>query len=289
MQLKSLRIFMTVARAGSFVAAAEQLHTVQSNVTAHIKKLERELQTRLIDRGGRFRLTPAGRLLLTHAERVLSAHDDAVEAFRHSGKPAGRLRVGAMETTAAVRLPGLLTRFHQACPEVDMELVTGPTAQHIDQLLEGRIDCAFVAGKVPHDDLHMREAFSERLVLVSPEPLTSMPPPEALVSATFLAFRQGCSYRQRIELLLASHGITGGRIFEFGTLDAILGCVAAGMGYTVLPRSVVDAHLSRFTVHSIALPDSMAHMVTYLAALHLDGWSPALSAFIGTVSEQPKE
>ncbi|MCK0745885.1 helix-turn-helix domain-containing protein [Chromohalobacter nigrandesensis] len=74
MQLKSLRLFMAVAETGSFVAAAERMHTVQSNVTAHLKKLEEELDAQLVHRAGKTRLTSAGRALVAYAERMLSAH-----------------------------------------------------------------------------------------------------------------------------------------------------------------------------------------------------------------------
>lgn len=99
----------------------------------------------------------------------------------------------------------------------------------------------------------------------------------------FLAFRQGCSYRQRIELLLATRGVAA-RIMEMGSLDAILGCVAAGMGYGLLPRSVVQAQQHRFGVHITALPGALAQEVarveTWFVVPARQGWSPALHACV---------
>lgn len=118
MQLKSLRLFMAVAETGSFVAAAKQLYTVQSNVTAHIKKLEEELGVQLIQRAGRVRPTSAGLALVAYAERMLTAHDEAVSLFKGQDKTSGRLRIGAMETTTALRLPPLLAAYHAAQPGV---------------------------------------------------------------------------------------------------------------------------------------------------------------------------
>ncbi|TDX23706.1 DNA-binding transcriptional LysR family regulator [Modicisalibacter xianhensis] len=285
MQLKSLRLFMAVAETGSFVAAAERLHTVQSNVTAHIKKLELELGAQLVHRTGRARLTTAGLALVDYAERMLTAHDEALSLFKGNEKACGRLRIGAMETTTALRLPPILAAYHAAHPEVDIKLKTGPTADLIELLMAGQVDCVFVAGRLEHRRYHLLKAFSEQLVLVGPAPMGAMPPSEELLASTFLAFRQGCSYRQRIELLLASYGVNAARIFEFGTLDAMLGCVSAGMGYTVLPRGTVEAHQHRFNIHFLELPKPIAEVDTYFAAAEPDTWTPALSRFVDTLRQ----
>lgn len=285
MQHKSLRLFLAVAETGSFVAAAERLNTVQSNVTAHIKKLERELGAQLIDRNGRVRLTPAGHTLVQYAQRILTAHDEALALFQDRATPHGRLRLGAMETTMALRLPSILADFHAQHAEVDIQLQTGPTAELMADLLEGNLDAAFVAGPIAHERLQGTKAFSEQLVLVAAQPLESLPSVERLRSVPFLAFRQGCSYRQRIEMLLASCGVSAGRIFEFGSLDAMLGCVAAGMGYALLPQATVDAHRHRFDVHSLELPASLANVDTYLATPLSPTWSPVLTCFVETLGQ----
>lgn len=283
MQLKSLRLLMAVAETGSFGAAAKRLHTVQSNVTTHIKKLEEELGVQLIHRAGRVRPTSAGLALVEYAERMLATHDEAVSLFKGQEKAYGRLRIGAMETTTALRLPPILAAYHAAQPDVDIQLRTGPTAELVELLLSGQVDCAFIAGRLEHRHYHSLKAFSEQLVLVGAQPMSTMPSSQELLTSTFLAFRQGCSYRQRIELLLASYGVNAGRIFEFGSLDAMLGCVAAGMGYTVLPRGTVDAHQHRFGIHTLALPKSISHVDTYFVTPEPATWTPALASFAETL------
>ena len=216
---------------------------------------------------------------------MLTAHDEAVSLFKGQEKACGRLRIGAMETTTALRLPPILAAYHAAQPDVDIQLKTGPTAELVELLLNGQVDCAFVAGRLEHSRYHVLKAFSEELVLVGSMPMTTMPSSQALLASAFMAFRQGCSYRQRIELLLASYGVNAGRIFEFGSLDAMLGCVAAGMGYTVLPRGTVDAHQHRFGVHALALPASIAHIDTYFVASEPETWTPALASFAETLCD----
>lgn len=280
MQLKSLRVLVAVAESGSFVAAAERLHTVQSNVTAHIKKLETELALQLFDRGARARMTSAGQLLYGYAKQMLHSHDQALAVLRAEQQPKGLLHIGSMETTAALRLPPLLSRFHQRYPEVELRLNTAPTAELSASLLEGRFDCVLICGALAAPRISQFVAFEESLVLVSAEPITQMPTAQQWLHSTFLVFRQGCSYRQRVELLLARCGVSAVRMMEFGTLDALLGCVAAGMGYALLPKAVVEAHQGRFSIHALALPADLAQALTYCCAGEEAGWSPALRAFI---------
>ncbi|CAB5684087.1 HTH-type transcriptional regulator gltR [Delftia tsuruhatensis] len=284
MQLKSLRMFLAVCDSGSFGAAAQQLHTVQSNVTAHVKKLEDEAGVQLIERSAPVHATPAGRLLERYARRMLADHDESLALLQGSARAAGALRIGSMETTAALRLPPLLARLHQAQPGLDLELRTATTAELLADLLAGRLDCAFVSGMPPQSRLQGWKVFEEELVLVTAFALQRFPDAAQLSAMPFLAFRQGCSYRQRIELLLAARGVAA-RIMEMGSLDAILGCVAAGMGYGLLPRSVVQAQQHRFGVHITALPGALArevaHVETWFAVPARTGWSPALHACVG--------
>src|SRR6476469_5797748 len=111
MELSDLIVFRTVVTAGGVTRAANQLHRVQSNVTTRVKNLEDELGVALFIREGRrMQLTPAGNVLLGYAERIIALAAEAKVALRDSG-PRGVLRLGAMESTAAVRLPAPLSRL----------------------------------------------------------------------------------------------------------------------------------------------------------------------------------
>ena len=124
MELSDLRIFRAVVREGGVTRAAERLHRVQSNVTTRIRQIEDDLDTALFIREGkRLHLSPAGQVLLGYADRLLTLADEARAAVRDP-RPRGIFRLGAMESTAAVRLPGPLNEFHRRYPEVALELRT---------------------------------------------------------------------------------------------------------------------------------------------------------------------
>jgi len=242
-ELNDLLTFATVARTGGITRAAEALNTVQSNVTQRVKALEAEIGTALFERHSRgMTLTGAGRRLLPYAQRMAALSREAVLAARDDGEPKGPLSIGSMETTAAVRLPNLLADFHRRFPAVRLTLRTATTADLVAGVLDGSLDGAFVAGPIEHADLVSTVAFREELVLVSARHIKSLGELRAATpesGPTALVFRTGCTYRQRLEQVLTEFGWPSATRFELGTLDGMVGCVAAGMGVTLLPRAVV--------------------------------------------------
>lgn len=280
MLIRSLEIFCAVVDTGSFSAAAERSHTVQSNVTAHIKKLEAELGVCLLHRRTPVTPTPAGRQLLGYARRIVDLHDQARDRFRSDGEPGGELRLGSMETTAAVHLPAMLTAFSERWPEIAVQLRTGTSADLLEEMRAGRLDAVFVAATEVGDDLLARPVFRERLVLVSGRPIKTFPDARTLAGTAFLAFRQGCGYRHAIEKMLAARHLAAPRIHELGSLDAIAGCVSAGMGLALLPESVVKQYRERYRLYSLRLPDEFAESTTVLATTTRASWSRALEVFM---------
>lgn len=237
----ALNTFLAVARHGSVTAAALALHTVQSNVTARMKQLEAELDATLFTRHSRgVTLTAAGTRLLGYAERFGALELEARAAVRDDGAVKGLVRIGAMETTAAVRLPALLGHFHRRHPEVQIELRTGPTAELLELVLGHRVDGAFVAGPLDHPELVGQRVFREELVLVSARGSAGVSERLARDALTAVTFRQGCAYRQRLEAVFATQGWLPFRRLELGTVEGILGCIASDVGVSVLPRSVVE-------------------------------------------------
>src|ERR1700732_3088268 len=168
MELSDIQTFAAVARTGGITRAAEELNTVQSNVTQRVKALEAEIGTPLFERHSRgMTLTGAGRRLLPYAQRRAALVREAVLAPRDDGEPKGPLSIGSMETTAAVRLPALLAEFHRRFPAVRLTLRTAPTADLVAAVLDGSLDGAFVAGPIDHGELTAITAFREEQVLVT--------------------------------------------------------------------------------------------------------------------------
>jgi len=233
LDLPDLRLVEAVAATGGVSRAADRLNCVQSNVTARLRRLEATLGGALFLRTPRGMVpTPAGHVLVDYARRVLALADEARRAVDVALTGAGPLSLGAMETATAARLPPILARFHAEHPEVEISLSTGTSEEIVRDVLARRYDLGLVAIDVDHPDLVVTPAFTEELVLVHDG--------TGRAGDALLAFRAGCSYRRIAERWLAEIGRPPNRIMELGTLDGILGCVAAGMGRAVLPRAVVE-------------------------------------------------
>jgi DNA-binding transcriptional LysR family regulator len=239
MDAADLRMFQSVASTGSMSKAALALNTVQSNVTARIKSLEDEIGFALFERTNRgVTLTAAGHRLLPFATRAARLLDDAKRAVADQGTPSGTLTIGSLDTTAALHLSPVLARFVAAYPDVDLSMKTGTTCDLIEQVLDRQIDGAFVCGPVNHPDLVVEPFTREELVILSSAAVTSF---EALIKKSdlkIIVLKAGCSYRQQLEAMLARRGIVGVRLLEFGTIEAIVACVSAGVGVTLLPRAL---------------------------------------------------
>ena len=264
MDTAGLKMFEAVARTGGMNRAAAELHTVQSNVTARIRALEAELGCPLFERHSRgVALTPAGQRLLPYARRVAWLLADAARAARDDGEPRGPLTIGSLETTVALRLSPLIASYAAACPEVDLALRPGTTAELIEAVLDRRLEGAFVCGPVAHPSLTEQVMFEEELALLAAPGLASIEAATQGGIARIVVLRAGCSYRQRLEALLARRGIAVPRLLEFGTLEAIFGCVSAGLGITLLPRALVGGvcDAGRVSLHALPPDDAMVDTV----------------------------
>lgn len=264
MDASDLKIFEAVARLGGMSRAASELNTVQSNVTARIQALELDLGQPLFERHSRgVSLTAAGRRLLPYADKVARLLADARRAARDDGVPRGALTIGSLETTAAVRLTPLLTRYAAEHPDVDLVLRTGTTRELVGDVLEQQVDGAFVCGPVAHPDLDEQVMFQEEMVVLAAPGVPSLDAVLGQGEVRLVVLRAGCSYRQMLETLLARRGIVVQRQMEFGTLEAILGCVSAGLGITMLPRALIDnvANAARFSIHTLPRAEAIAQTV----------------------------
>ncbi len=264
MDLVALQIFKTVAEAGGITKAAARLHRVQSNITTRVKQLEERLGTTLFHRHKRrLVLSPEGRTLLAYADRLLALSSEAQAALR-DGAPRGLLRIGSLESTAATRLPPVLSRFHLAYPEVRLELVTGTSGNLVGRVLAGDIEAAFVAEPFTAQGLELQLAFSEELVLIAPKGFGEIRSAKDAAHLPVLAFAAGCSYRRRLEDWLGRANVAAERVMEYGSYHAIVACVAAGSGIAVVPKSVIRAVRPEREVRIYPLPKEIAAAKTQL-------------------------
>lgn len=256
---------------------------VQSSISIRIQQLEKKLKTALFRRGRQgVRLTTSGETLKSYAEKIVFLTQEAERVVADNSIPRGPLRIGSPETTAAIRLPSILTDYHKSYPEVDLALKTGTTEELIHLVLKYELDGAFVAAPVDHAELDITEVGVEELALISGGQFPSIDQPEHLQNLTLLVFRVGCSYRRKLEDWLHLQGIIPAKIMEFGTLEGILGCIHAGLGVSLYlarwlkePRFNITCDLKKSRKNSIKFR-LYSYVVKILMKLQL---YPNLSGF----------
>ncbi len=260
-----LGVFAAVAQAGSIGRAAERLNTVQSNVTQRVRVLEDRLGVTLFHRSQRgVTLTTVGARLLPYATRIAQLLEEARLVTLDEAVPRGELRIGALETVAAFRLPPILGTYSALYPDVEIAVETGPTEHLVDLVLRRDLDGAFVSGPVAHAQLQAIAVVEEELVLATSPRVSGVEDMrrDRRLAGKVIAFRAGCSYRHRTEAFLAREGLVGLPRMEIGTLDGMIGCVAAGVGFAILPRTVVAEAAAAGRVRVHALPAEIARTAT---------------------------
>ena len=283
MDLSALLIFKTVVEEGGILRAAKKLHRVQSNVTTRIKQLEQSLDTQLFFRSKqRLFLSPSGELLLDYAQRLLRLADEAKAAVAGDA-PKGVLRLGALESTTASRLPAVFCAFHARFPDVRIQLGTGTNDALVEQLLSRDIDAAFVAQAPSSNELSYLSIFTEQLVVICAldhKPITHS---RDVVGESIITFPAGCAYRRVMERWLGDASLGSRNVLELGAYHAIVACVAAGAGVAILPESVLDTVQSSEVMRH-QLPKALRRVVTPLVWRKGER-NPAVHALCGLVRE----
>lgn len=288
MDFHQLRIFQVLAKVGSFTRAADELHTVQSNVTSHIKQLEGELgRELLVRRRSGVLLTPEGKVLLDYANRILGLADEVRRSLGSHAAPTGPLRIGALESTSAIHLPSLLTEFNRRFPDVALSLLGGTSAELLQAVASYELDGAFIASVRGHPELAQRRVLREELVLITSREVTSA---KALLTAAtprkpMLVFPSGCLYRTIFEQWLTKSGYMPRKVMEFRSIDALLGCASAGMGIALAPRSIVEGHALRDNLSIHAFPVRLGRIDTVFVWRKDTEQSAPLRAFLDLATE----
>lgn len=247
MDLRQLQALVAVADHGSFTAAADALATVQSNVSAHIARLEKELGVVLVHRAGG-RLTEEGETVVERARRIEAELDALVADVTSLGhEVTGRVRLGVIGTTARWLAPRILEAMSEHHPAVQVVMVDATSTSLEPQLANGRLDLAVINLPVENPDLITEPLFSEDLLLFVP---TGHPFAERseldlddLEELRLLLPPPGTSFRDVLDDAAAAIGVSLRPHAELDGLRLIASLAIAGYAPAILPASAVPEHL----------------------------------------------
>jgi DNA-binding transcriptional LysR family regulator len=241
MNFADLQVFKSVIDEGGVIKAANKLHRVPSAVTTRIKQLEASMGVKLFHRDRqRLHLSPAGELLRDYAERLIQLSIEARDVVSGTS-PRGVLKLGALESTTASRLPPILAGYHTRYPDVRLELVTGTNDALLGQLAERKLDAAFMAEPPAERAFEHVPVFSERLTIISSPDHPPITRARDVEGCSLIAFPEGCAYRRVLQRWLGRDSLAPFRVLDLSSYHAIVACVTAGAGIALVPESVLDA------------------------------------------------
>lgn len=241
MDLRQLQAVTAIADHGSFSAAAAALHTVQSNVSSHVARLESELGVQLVDRHGGV-LTEEGEAVVERARRIFAEIDAvATDVAAMRNEVAGSVRLGMIGTTAQWLAPLLLDQIAARHPKVRMVIGDGTSATLEPQLVTGALDVAVVNLPRTSPDVSERALFDEDLLL-------AVPPDSSLAGRTgvtmgdldglqLLLPASGTAFREEIDGAARAAGVTLGAIAELDGVRLISALNHRGYGPAILPAT----------------------------------------------------
>ena len=269
MDTQALTAFLAVAESGSFSTAAERLFLTQPAVSKRIAQLEQQLGTRLFDRvGRRIRLTEAGDALLPRARQVLLDLEDMGRAISNlTGTVSGTLRIGTSHHIGLHRLPPVLRRFSREYPDVKLDIHFIDSEEAWEAVLHGDLEMGVVTlPPQPDPRLHSQAVWQDPLVfMAAPEhPLARLErvPLETLTGYSAILPSPVTFTRRIVESLFEEQALTLNISMSTNYLETIHMMVSIGLGWSVLPETMLDESVVRLKVDT-ALPVRRLGVVTH--------------------------
>ncbi len=257
MDVRQLSTLVAIADHGTFSAAARALFTVQSNVSGHIARLEKELGVTLVDRanGG---LTEEGARVVERARRILNEIDDITSDMASSDADvSGQTRLGVIGTTARWLMPQFLSRLEQDHPNVRAVIFEGATSTLVPGILSGQLNGAIVHLPIDDAEVSIEPLFAEDLFLLAAEshPLatgTDELPLSALDDVPLLLPPTGSPLRRVLDRAASNAGITLSAQAEIDGVRLLASLAFDGFGAAIVPSTAaplwVDGAFQRITV-----------------------------------------
>ncbi|QKF81570.1 LysR family transcriptional regulator [Halarcobacter ebronensis] len=227
-----LKVFISVANTKSISQGAKELGFTQSNVTLRIKQLEKSLGYELFHRTNRgVVLSLEGQKFLPYAIDIVKKVEEATLKMRNIDHQE-LLRIGSTQSNATIRLSKFIDRLNEDFQDMKLEFVVDSSLNLIEQLLDYKLDIAFVNGDPKHKDLEVLNSFKEDIVLVESK--------EKEPQNTIYAYKNGCINRIYLEKYLTEEKKTQYKKVNLENYELILACVKAGYGVTLFSRQIIQ-------------------------------------------------
>jgi LysR family nitrogen assimilation transcriptional regulator len=254
MELKELRNFMRVARAGSVSRAAAELRLAQPALSRQIKKLEHELGVSLFTRHGRgVRLSAAGSLLLERAEAINHlVHQTSEEIKEDRATAPARFTLGVPPAAGRILIPSFVERFQKAWPQTTLHMREGVANSLQEWLMEKRLDIAMLHNPPHLEAMNISPILTERMYVIGPparhiknekHPATYRI--RELADLPLILPNMAHTNRRLVENAAHEHGVRLRIKIEADSVAFAKAMVEKGLGYTILTYAAVQDEVER--------------------------------------------
>jgi DNA-binding transcriptional LysR family regulator len=237
----TLQSFISVASTGSFTKAAERIGRTQSAVSQQIAKLEALIGKTLIQRGKTIVLTTEGQIFEEYARKILAMHLEVMDRFK-TPDLEGQIRFGLPEDFATRFLSDVLVDFVDIHPRIFLNIECDLTLNLFERFKKNEFDMVLVKMSRPEDFPNGIDVWSEKLEWVGNKNLfsnfLSNNKPLPLILSP-----QPCVYRSRAIKALEEVNIKWQVVFSSPSYNGTIAAVKAGLGITVLPKTMVPNQL----------------------------------------------
>lgn len=278
MELRSIKYFVAIAELGNISGAAKKLGIAQPALTRHIKQLEEELNTTLLNRLARgVQLTASGREFLEYADRILAEVAQAKHEITGQGiNPAGSLVFGASPTISTILMPRVVADSLHELPDINLKLIEGRSIRLYDSLLTGVLDMAILTNPLPSYKLHLTPLITESLCLIGIvnqlpkgratdlEVLEKMP---LILTPGMLFLVDRFQARKKLKLNVVA---------EIESIETIRSLVKAGEGVTIAPSTAFFDELNKNELDALILEIDGLHRELVLASRTDNAHLPAV-------------
>lgn len=271
---RRLKVFHTVAKLLSFTNAAEELHMTQPAVTFQVRQLEEYFNTRLFDRThNKVSLTPAGERVSEFAERIFDLYSEMENSVRDlTGEISGALTIGASTTIAEYMLPALLGEFKNRYPDINLRLKVSNSEGIVSMVEHNVIDLGVVESAVSNKNLIVEVCHDDQLVLVAAPDHDLVKrggkvKASDIVNYPFVSREEGSGTREVIMQYLFEAKVSLGDMnicLELGSPESIKGAVEAGMGITIISRSIIGKELKLNTLAELQLDPPLSRPFSFV-------------------------
>jgi DNA-binding transcriptional LysR family regulator len=284
--LAQLEMFVATAEAGGVQKAADRVFRTQPAVSMALRRLEEEIGAPLFDRSNRgaYVLTASGKLLYTSAKRLLRLRDETLVEVRdlHALR-AGKIRIGANESTMNYLLPNLIAAFREKYPNVKLELLRQNSAGLIQEVKDNTVDLAFIAFMPEAKEIEAMPVMRDELMLIAPpgHPLHGRPSIGIadLRDFSFIAHSVPVPSRQKVIEAFRMTETPLNISMEVSTLDTIKKLVALNLGLAFIPGLCVQDELARQELIRVPLHDFQFERTLWMVRRRTESHSHAAKEF----------